>query len=62
MKSIIAACCMLIVGSVTAHADRLQCLLQCDSAGYSCKQPCGADTNCNARCYQQQNACARGCN
>jgi hypothetical protein len=61
METIIAACCMILIGSVAAHPeesplkrfrvaqDRIQCLTQCDSILIQCRQPCGVPAECRER-------------
>jgi hypothetical protein len=74
MRSIVIACCMVMIGSAAAYSeemfsqrfrvaqDRVRCLLACDDQLARCLNPCGADSNCNGRCYNQQGACQARCN
>jgi hypothetical protein len=75
MKTIIAVCCMILIGSVAAHPEESplkrfrvaqsrtqQCLWQCDSIITQCKEQCGEGNNdCTNRCNTNYRACRRGC-
>jgi hypothetical protein len=66
MRTVIAACCMVIFGSVAAHPEesslkryrvaqnRAQCLLECDRALAQCRLP-------NNQCNAAYAACQSGC-
>jgi hypothetical protein len=75
MKSVIAACCMVIIGSVAAHPEEsslkrfrvattpAMCVSKCSSAFSDCRMSCGAtNTPCLNQCNAAYAACERSCN